>query len=93
MKKLRMMKNGDSKKIKELNDFNVNDIFVLPYIRHYTKELELILKKKCNLRVLYNYSFELDGMVKKAKYKIGKLDNKSVAYNTLYISCNDCDKC
>ena len=50
----------------------------------------MILKKKCNFRVVYNYPFKLDGIVKKAKDKIHKLDNKIVVYK---VSCNDCDKC
>ena len=65
-------------------------LMLMIYIRHYTDELNLILKKTCNLRVVYNYPFKLDGIVKKAKDKIDKLDNKSVVHK---VSCNDCDKC
>ena len=67
-----MIENGDSVIIRESKEFNGNEIFVLPYIRHCTKELELILKKKYNLKVFHNFLFKLDGIVEKAKDKIDK---------------------
>ena len=65
-------------------------LMLMIYIRHYTDELDLILKKTCNLRVVYNYLFKLDGIVKKSKCTISKLKNKNIVYK---VPCNDCSKC
>ena len=51
--------------IKEPIDFN--KIFVLPHIKIFTKELSQILQEKYGFKVVYNYPFLLEKIVKKAK--------------------------
>ena len=47
------------------------------------------MKKKCNLKVVFDYPLKLDGVVKKAKDKISKLEYENVLYK---VSCNGCNK-
>ena len=73
--------------MKEPIDFN--KIFVLPHIKFYTKELRQILQEKYGFKVVYNYPFMLEKIVKKAKDQTENMQQKYVVYK---IDCKNCSK-
>ena len=65
----------------------MNEIFVLPYITFFTKELSQLLHEKYDIRVVYNYPFMLERIVKKSK---DPTENKQQKYVVYKIDCKNC---